>query len=493
MRAGMYRSLGIAVVVGAALAIGYGAGAWRAQRMADDDAPHAAHEPKGTAGEDRKVLYWYDPMHPQQKFDKPGKSPFMDMMLVPKYADDAPGAGVQIDPGLRQGVGMRFASVAREKLAAQIEVVGAVGFDERNVAIVQARSNAFVQRVYPNAPADVIAAGAPLADLLVPDWSGAQYEYLALRTAGDQSLADAARERMRLLGMPEALIERVQREGKPQTTVTITAPIAGVIQELGVRAGMTLTAGATLARINSIASIWLEAAVPEAQSAFVRVGAPVRATLAAYPHEPIDGRVTALLPEANRDTRTLRVRMQFANPALRLRPGMFAQVTIAGPVEEALVVPAEAVIRTGKRAVVFVTAGDRLTPVEVELGPEIGDRLVVRRGLTEGQQVVASGQFLVDSEASLRGLLARTQAPTAPSGGTLHEGSGTIESIGGNEITLTHGPIASMQWGSMTMTFKLARPGMTSGLEAKDAVRFRFEQIGDAYVIEHIERSGGRK
>jgi Cu(I)/Ag(I) efflux system membrane fusion protein len=200
-----------------------------------------------------------------------------------------------------------------------------------------------------------------------------------------------------------------------------------------------------------------------------------------------------LLPEASRDTRTLRVRMAFANPALRLRPGMFAQVTIAGPAEEALVVPAEAVIRTGKRAVVFVASGDALTPVEVETGAEMEAKLVVRRGLTEGQQVVASGQFLVDSEASLRGLLGRMQAQTAPSGGTLHEGSGTVEVVGSNEVTLTHGPIPSMRWGSMTMAFKLARPGMASALKTKETVRFRFKESGDEYVIEHIERSGGNQ
>jgi Cu(I)/Ag(I) efflux system membrane fusion protein len=172
---------------------------------------------------------------------------------------------------------------------------------------------------------------------------------------------------------------------------------------------------------------------------------------------------------------------------------MFAQVTIAGPAEEALVVPAEAVIRTGKRAVVFVASGDALTPVEVETGAEMEAKLVVRRGLTEGQQVVASGQFLVDSEASLRGLLGRMQAQTAPSGGTLHEGSGTVEVVGSNEVTLSHGPIPSMRWGSMTMAFKLARPGMASALKTKETVRFRFKESGDEYVIEHIERSGGNQ
>ena len=457
------------------------------------DAPQAAHAPTKSTEDGRKVLYWYDPMYPQQKFDKPGKSPFMDMMLVPKYADDVQGAGVKIDPALRHNLGMRFATVTREKTAVQIDAVGVIEFDERNIAIVQARSNAFVQRVYPHAPADVIAAGAPLADLLVPEWSGAQYEYLALRATGEATLAKAAQERMRLLGMPDGLIERVDREGKPQTTVTIRAPIAGVIQELGVRTGMTLSAGATLARINSIASVWLDGRRAADAGRFGRIGAPAQARFAAYPEEPFKGRITALLPEASRDTRTLRVRMEVANPALRLRPGMFAQVNIAGPAEETLVVPAEAVIRTGRRAVVFVAIDGALTPVEVELGAEIGDKLVVRRGLSEGQQVVASGQFLVDSEASLRGILGRMQAASAAGAASLHEGTGRIEALAKEEVTLSHGPIPSMRWGTMTMAFKLARPELSSGLTIKDNVRFRFREAGNEYVIEQIEKSGGEK
>jgi Cu(I)/Ag(I) efflux system membrane fusion protein len=490
MNAGVYTACGVAVLVAAAAAIGFGAGSWHAQRTAVESST-IEHAPKESdAG--RKVLYWYDPMVPQQKFDKPGKSPFMDMMLVPKYADDAGGVGVRIDPALRQNLGMRFATVAREPMSTAIDVVAQVGFDERNVAIVQARSNAYVQRVYPHAPLDVIAAGAPLADLLVPEWWGAQHEFLALRDSGDQALLHAARSRMRLLGMPDALIERVEREGTPQTTLTIRAPIAGVIQELGVRSGMTLSAGATLARINSIASVWLEAAVPETQAAFVRVGAEARARFAAYPEEPFKGRITALLPEASRETRTLRVRIELPNPALRLRPGMFAQVTIAGRSEEALVVPAEAVIRTGRRAVVFLVDADgTLAPVEVELGAETDGKLVVRTGLREGQQVVASSQFLIDSEASLRGVLGRRASAVPARADVLHEGSGRITALEANEVTLAHGPIPSLRWGAMTMAFKLARPELSAGLKANDEVHFRFRASGDEYVIEQLEKAGG--
>lgn len=491
MSSRLLERIGIVVAVAIAAAAGYGIATWQTSRMAGHEMPSPAQQPAG--GESgRTVLYWYDPMYPQHKFDKPGKSPYMDMMLVPKYADDVSATGVKIDPAVRQNLGMRLAAVTRERVAAAVSAVATAGYDERNLVIVQTRSNAFVERVYAHAPADVVQAGTPLADLFVPDWAGAQHEYLALLAAGEEALAAAARSRMRLLGMSDALIERVAREGKPHTTITVTTPIAGVIQELGVRAGMTLAAGATLARIASIASVWLEAAVPEAQAGLVSLRAPVEARFAAYPQEVFTGRVTALLPEASRETRTLRVRIELANPGLRLRPGMFAEVAITGPAEDALVVPAEAVIRTGRRALVFVAGSSgELTPAEVELGPEMNGKLVVRRGLREGQQVVASGQFLIDSEASLRGILSRMQSPPSPGKGDLHVGSGTLDEVAKDEVTLSHGPIPSMRWGPMTMAFKLARPELASGLKAKDSVRFRFRQSGDDFVIEEIETTGG--
>lgn len=405
-------------VIGVALFAASLFGAWQLgkqqamQVRAESKPPAAAAHAEGSAdAAGKKVLYWYDPMFPTQRFDKPGKSPFMDMMLVPKYADEGTGAsGVSIDPRLAQRLGMRVATVTRERLAPSLEAVASVMFNERDVAIVQARQGGFVQRVYRRAPGDVISAGAGLVDLLVPEWLGAQQEWLALQQAGDKHLADAARQRLIALGMTEREIEAVARSGQAHGTITISAPIAGVIQELGVREGMTLTSGAMIARINGVATVWLEAAVPEAQAAMLAPGRTVQARFAAYPGEAFDGRIAAILPEANRETRTLRVRMEFANRDRKLHPGMYAQVALAGAAEDALVVPAEAVIRTGKRAIVYLAAPDkpgRYTPAEIELGREINGKLVVRKGLTEGQQVVSSGQFLIDSEASLAGALAR--------------------------------------------------------------------------------------
>jgi len=228
------------------------------------------------------------------------------------------------------------------------------------------------------------------------------------------ALAQAARQRLLLLGMPAEMVVRVDRSGQPVAVQTIVAPAGGVISELMVRAGMTVAPGVTLARINGLATVWLEAAVPEAQAASVQPGQAVEARFAAWPGELVKGRVATVLAEANRETRTLRVRIELLNPGQRLKAGLFAQVSLRGPRHEALVVPAEAVIRTGKRALVYLAEPDgRFRPVEVEIGEQVDERIVVRSGLSEGQQVVASGQFLIDSEASLRGVLARSPAAAA--------------------------------------------------------------------------------
>jgi Cu(I)/Ag(I) efflux system membrane fusion protein len=365
----------------------------------------------------RKPLYWYDPMVPAQHFDKPGKSPFMDMQLMPRYADEAgggPAAGVKIDPATVQSLGVRLASAQRGEFAQSLDATGVLDFNQRDVAIVQARAGGFVQRVYARAPGDVVRAGAPIADLLVPTWGGAQAEFLAVQKAGDPALQAAARQRLRLLGMPDGLIDQVARSGRAQTVVAVATPVGGVIQTLDVRQGMTVNMGQNLAQVTGLATAWLNAAVPEAQAGQVRVGQGARAELAAFPGETFAGRVTAVLPTAQAESRTLTVRIELPNRDGRLKPGMFATVHLAGVAQPALSVPSEAVIRTGTRALVMLAGpGGRFQPVEVRLGREAGGRSEILAGLSEGDKVVASGQFLIDSEASLAGLQVRPIAGEA--------------------------------------------------------------------------------
>jgi Cu(I)/Ag(I) efflux system membrane fusion protein len=406
-------TIGVAIIALAGAAGGFGLAGWI---MPGGDAGMAM-----TDGECEDVLYWYDPMVPGQRFDAPGPSPFMDMQLVPKCAGgEAQGSGVSIDPAMVQNLGIRTVAAEYGMLEPGTIVTGTLAYNGGAVANVQPRTGGYVQRTYGLAPQDVVVSGAPIADVLVPEWGGAQAEYLAVRATGDEPLARAARERLRLLGMPDTIISSVERSGRPQSTITVTAPQSGAITMLGVRPGMTVSAGQSLAEISSYSPIWLEAAVPEAQAGSARVGQPVSATLTAFPDERFAGRIIAILPGVAEASRTLTVRAALPNPGLRLKPGMFAQVTLSSEQREALLVPSEAVIRTGERTLVMIAReGGGYRPAEVRIGREAGGRTEILAGLGEGEEVVSSGQFLLDSEASLSGIDVRAidDAPTASARG----------------------------------------------------------------------------
>lgn len=403
------------IVVGAvALVLLAGAGGYGLAQLGRpaDMAPPPAKVPE------RKVLYWYDPMIPMERYPGPGKSS-MNMDLIPKYAEATGATGVRIDPANLQNLGGRVAAVTRGSLPSGLTVTGVVDFNQRDLAIVQARAGGFVQRVYNHAPGDLVRAGAPLADVLVPDWGGAQAEYLAVRRSGDARLTQAARLRLILLGMPDSLVSQIERTGQPRTVVTISTPTGGVIRTLSVRAGMTVTAGMTLAEVSGLGTVWVDAAIPEAMASQVQPGSSARMTFAAYPGEAFVGRVSAVLPEAQGETRTLTARIELANRGGRLKPGMFATVQLGETASPALLVPSEAVIRTGKRTLVMLALdGGRYQPAEVRTGREAGGQTEILAGLEDGEKVVASGQFLIDSEASLSGIQAR---PIGDEGMTMGE------------------------------------------------------------------------
>ena len=397
-------------ILAAALIAG-GGGYWFGQRGSEGAASPAANSAE------RKILYYYDPMVPQERYDNPDSLSSMGMKTQPKYADEAvtPGAapGVSIDPSAMQNLGIRVVEVKPGYLTASLSVTGSIDFNQRDVAIIQARSGGFVSRVYARTPGDVIRAGAPIADVQLPEWGGAQIEFLAVRRLGRPELTAAARQRLRLLGMPENVISGVERSGRTNGTVTITSPISGVIQTLDARAGVTLAQGQTLAQVTGIGSVWLNAAVPEAQAGSVRVGQRASATLTAFPGETFGGRIIAILPTAQADSRTLTMRIELPNRGGRLRPGMFANVALGGNGSTALLVPSEAVIRTGTRTIVMLATGTgRYQPAEVRTGREGGGQTEILEGLAAGEKVVASGQFLLDSEASLTGIAARKLGAT---------------------------------------------------------------------------------
>jgi Cu(I)/Ag(I) efflux system membrane fusion protein len=494
------RSVVLAIAAAGLIAAGgYGAYRYGIERGMQMGAPSATGAaPASPQAPDRKVLYWHDPMFPQHKFDKPGKSPFMDMQLVPVYAGGEGDEGkVAISPRIQQNLGIRTAAVTLGTLALPLEAVGSVAFNDRDVALVQARAGGFIEKLHVRAALDPVRKGQPLVELYVPDWIAAQEEYLSVRrmTGRDvDALLDAARQRMRLAGMSDEHIRAVEASGKPQARMTLTAPIGGVIAELGAREGMTVTPGAPLFRINGLGTVWIYAEVPENIASRVRPGTAVEARVASSPETALKGRVSAILPEINPATRTLKVRIELPNPGGRLVPGMFATVTFTpGKGREVPIVPTEAVIQTGRRSVVIVALGDgKFAPVEVELGAEANGQTEIRKGLAPGQQVVVSGQFLIDSEASLKGTLARMGDASAmdasgKSATTTHRAQGKVEAIGREEVTLSHGPVPSLQWGDMTMGFKPPPTGLPKGIKVGDRVSFEFRATKDgSYELQTI-------
>lgn len=376
----------------------------------------AAQSPACASGE---PLYWYDPMAPAQHFDKPGKSPFMDMQLQPKCSENNPaqaqaggtsGAAadsgtVAIDPRVVQNLGVRLAAVELGSFAGAVEAVGLVAVDEHRIQAVQVRAAGWVERLAVRAVGDPVRRGQLLAGVYSPELLAAQQEYLVAAGSHDSGLIQAARERLALFGLSEGQIARVAKSGRAERRVSYYAPFDGYVMELGARQGAAVQPETTLFQLAELSTVWVNVEVPEAQAAWIKSGDTAQAEMPALPGQRFDGRVDYVYPELSAATRTLKLRVVVDNRGQRLRPGMFASVRLQGaPREQVLTVPTEAVIRTGPRSVVLVADdGGRFHPALVRVGAERDARSEIVEGLSEGQQVVASGQFLIDSEANLRG------------------------------------------------------------------------------------------
>ncbi len=371
---------------------------------------HDASPPKQTATQEAP-RYWYDPMHPSQHFDKPGKSPFMDMQLVPKYTDratsngsGAPAGSIEVDPRVVQSLGIRLATVERSNFTRVLDTVGLLTVDEHRIEAIQVRAPGWVERLDVRAVGDSVRRGQLLAGVYSPDLLATQQELLIARSSNDPTLIEATRRRLGLYGLSDAQISRIEKTGEAERRIDYYAPFDGYVMELGARQGAAIEPGAKLFQLANLSSVWMIAEVPEAQAAWVRTGNPAEAQVPALPGERFEGKVDYLYPELTQATRTLKVRVVFNNPGGHLRPGMFATVHLRGATQESvLTVPTEAVIKTGARSIVILADdATHFRPAVVRVGAEHGGRSEILQGLQLGQNVVASGQFLIDSEANLR-------------------------------------------------------------------------------------------
>lgn len=357
----------------------------------------------GAAGE-REPLYWVAPMDPDYRRDKPGKSP-MGMDLIPVYAEDGEAesaGGVRISPDVINNLGVRTARVERGVFDTEVRTVGYVEYDEDQLTHMHSRVEGWIERLYVKAEGDPVTKGAPVYDIYSPTLVNAQEELLLALSRDNRRLVRAARERLAALKVPAPSIEKLETDRRVRQTITVHAPQSGVVGNLNVREGMFVKPELTMLSIGALDEVWVAGEIFERQVSLIAQGDAVTMTLDYLPGRQWRGQVDYIYPDIGAKTRTARVRMRFANPDRALKPGMFAQLTIRAR-EDAptLLIPREALIRTGDGSRVVLAMGDgRFKSIAVETGRVGEQRVEILSGLREGERIVTSAQFLIDSESS---------------------------------------------------------------------------------------------
>jgi Cu(I)/Ag(I) efflux system membrane fusion protein len=366
-------------------------------------APRPGHD----AAPQGKPIYYRHPHDPNRTSPVP-KQDEMGMDYVPVFADAA-GPEVRISPAVVNNLGVRTAAAEMASPERRAATVGYVSFDERRMQQVQPRAEGWIEGLAVRAVGETVEKGQLLFTLYSPMLESAQQEYLDAQRIGNRDLVDASRERLRALGLDAGAPERLARAGRASGRVPFYAPIGGVVTELAVREGAMVTPNMMVLTITGLGSLWVIAQVPESQSGWVRPGTAAEITLPSLPGEQLTGRVDYVYPELDMETRTLRARIVLDGAGSGLRPNMLANVALVGEAgAPAVMIPRNALIRGGGEERVVVALGEgRFVPRRVVAGAESGDRVVIREGLADGEQVVIAGQFLIDSEANLRSGLGR--------------------------------------------------------------------------------------
>jgi Cu(I)/Ag(I) efflux system membrane fusion protein len=365
-----------------------------------------------------EILYWVAPMDANFRRDKPGKSP-MGMNLVPVYADagGSNGSSVKIAPEVVQNLGIRTATAERSRLWRSIDTVGYVDYDESKVSHIHLRTEGWIEHLVAHSEGERVRKGEKLLELYSPDLVNAQDEFVQALVSGNKSLIRASRERLIALGVPADQVRRLEKTRKVEQNISIYSPQDGVVSKLMVRHGMYVTPKNQVMSLADLSSIWLLAEIFESQADWVKVGLTAEVTLAFLPGRTWEGQVEYIYPSLDPKTRTLKARLRFDNPDEALKPNMYANVRIyGGPKEDVIVIPVEALIRTGRESRVVIALGEgRFASRTVTAGIESGDWVEILAGIEPGDEVVTSGQFLIDSEASLKASMTRMQGTAADS------------------------------------------------------------------------------
>lgn len=376
------------------------------QPSAEQAKPAATAQGKG----ERKILYWRAPMNPMEIYDRPGKSQ-MGMDLVPVYEDQgSSGAEVRIDPVTQQNMGVRTAQAEKGPLVRTIRAYGRVAYDETRTAQVSPKFSGWLEKLRVDFTGQLVRKGEPLFDIYSPELVSAQEEYLvAYRNLapieGGADLLRAARQRLRYWDISEEEIRAIENSGQVRKTLTIGSPFTGVVTQKNAVEGVFMKEGTTVYAIADISRVWVEAHIYEYELPFVRVGQEAKMTLAYLPGKTFTGKIRYINPYMEQKARDVVIRLELANPNLELKPDMYSDVVIESRLPgQGILIPAEAVIRSGERNLVFVTRGDgKFSPRDVTLGVALeGGKVQILAGIAQGETVVISGQFLFDSESKLK-------------------------------------------------------------------------------------------
>lgn len=429
----------------------------------------------------------------------------MGMDLIPVYEEDNQGAdegGVKISPVVENNLGVRTALVQRGPFDLQIETVGYVGFDEDKLTHVHSRVDGWIEVLSVTSEGDSVKKGQTLYELYSPALVNAQEEFLSALRSGNRSLKNASRSRLLSLGLTPSQIKRLEKRKKVDQRIRETAEQSGIVENLKVREGMFIKPSTDVMSIGNLDTVWVIAEVFERQSSWVQPGQKVEMTAEAVPGHTWEGSVDYIYPVLDAKTRTLRVRIRFDNPDQALKPNMFANLRILAPIaEDTLSIPKEALIRGGRYNRVVLSQGEgRYKSVLVRVGMEAGKNVQILEGLNEGDKVVTSAQFLIDSESNIDAEIAR-MAERADDSGELTNSSeqdstpkmvsatGQVKQLMTEMamITIAHDPIEAWQWPSMSMTFTLSEPDKLPDISAGDRVSFHLSETDDGdYLVSKV-------
>jgi multidrug efflux pump subunit AcrA (membrane-fusion protein) len=396
------------------------------------DAGASAVEPStlGVASSERKVLYWYDPMHPAYTSDKPGIAPDCGMTLVPKYADEQngmanmPSGTVTISPEKQQLIGVRTGKVERRRLARTMRTTAQLTADETKIAHVHVKVSGYVDKVYVDYVGQLIKKGQPLFTIYSPDLVATQEEYLISKrgekylgnspyqevSAGANSLLAASRDRLRLWDISDEQIKKLDETGEVSKTMTFYSPITGFVTDRKAFPQTSITPDTELYTVSDLSTIWANADIYEYEVPYVRVGQRATMQLSYYPGRTWAGTVSYIYPTVDPQSRTVKVRIDFPNPNFELKPQMFADVQLNINYGDKLVVPKEAVLDSGTEQIVFVAHEKGMfEPRRITVGSQMDGQVVVLAGLKPGETIVTSGNFLIDSESRLKNAMAGMQ------------------------------------------------------------------------------------